>query len=57
MPDTMRGELADLLALEGGLTAWEIDFLDSINRAVEAGNRLSPKQEAVLHKIWDRLCG
>jgi len=57
MEDTTPGELDDLLALEGGLTAWEIDFVDSVNKAVEAGNNLSPKQQAVIHKIWDRLCG
>lgn len=46
--------LDELLERESGLTTWEIDFLDSLDKL--RGRSLSEKQLAVLDKIHNRLC-
>jgi len=50
------GEVADLLALDEGLTPWEVEFTESIDRRLSGGRDLSEKQIALVHKLWDRLC-
>ena len=47
-----EGELDDLQKVESGLTAWEIDFIDSMDRL--RGRSLSDRQIETLHKIWDK---
>jgi hypothetical protein len=42
----------DMLNLDDGLTPWEIEFLESIDRQLEAGRTLTAKQAATLEKIW-----
>lgn len=44
--------LDDLMQVESGLSAWEIDFLESIDGA----ERLTEKQALKLCQIHDRLC-
>ncbi len=53
----IQGELDDLLALEEGLSDWEIGFIDSINDRLERGDVLTERQTSKLHEIWDRHCG
>lgn len=54
----VRGEIDDLLAVESGLTDWEVGFIESVSRRVENGRLpLTDKQAATLHRIWDRVCG
>ena len=50
-----RGELDDLLGVEAGLTAWELDFLDSLDQ--QRGGTWTARQIGKVHRIWDRLCG
>jgi hypothetical protein len=36
------------------LTEWELDFVDSLRRQIEAGRRPSPKQIETLDATWER---
>ena len=45
--------LADLMALEEGLTAWEIEFIESVHAQEYA---LTERQIDVIYRIYDRLC-
>lgn len=36
------------------VSEWESDFLESVQRALDAGRGLSPKQDDCLLKIWLR---
>lgn len=47
--------LDELLAVEHGLTDWEIKFLDSLND--EWRGKMTTKQAEKLEKIWDRVLG
>lgn len=50
--DGWREDAEELLEEEGRLTAWEVDFLESI---LDSGRRsLSPRQQEVLDKIIDK---
>lgn len=40
--------------MEGGVTEWEMDFLDSILKQLRAGRALSQKQVDVLHRMSDK---
>lgn len=44
-------DVNDLLALDNGLSSWEIQFLDSVSKQLDAKRPLSSKQ----HSIIDRL--
>ena len=46
--------LDDLLALESGLSAWEMDFLDSL--AERDLDRLSDRQAEILEELWLDHC-
>jgi hypothetical protein len=48
-----RDHLADLLALDSGLTAWEVDFIDSVSKW---DGDLTPKQIKTIYKIYERRC-
>jgi hypothetical protein len=53
-----HGELDDLLALEEGLTDWEVDFLETLaTRFANAPMSITEGQVRKLHQIWDRRCG
>jgi len=49
-----RKKCREMLALEDGLSRWEIDFLESIDRQLETGRTLTPRQAEILDKIWQR---
>ncbi len=54
----VKGELDDLLALDKGLSDWEVEFIESIaTRFANAPMTITDKQVAKLHEIWDRRCG
>lgn len=47
-------ELIDLLNdIEAGLTGWELDFLESVTKQVDAGRSLSPRQREIAERIYD----
>jgi len=48
-----RAILDDLLSVDCGLTYWEVNFLDSVDKW--EGN-LTPKQIATIEKIYERRC-
>jgi hypothetical protein len=48
-----REVLQDLLALDEGLTNWEIDFIESVN---QWQSDLTPKQIETLDKIYEKRC-
>ncbi len=53
MDNDNRNILDELLAYDGGcLTAWEIDFIDSLNERRDFD--LSEKQADVLNRVWDK---
>jgi len=58
MPDLeiVEGELDDLIGLEEGLTDWEVEFLESVNRQFEIEGRVTQKQADKLHEIWVQRC-
>lgn len=59
MTITERNMLDRLLDLEEGLTEWECNFvsdLDKRDRARRSGIELSPKQSALLEKLWREKC-
>jgi hypothetical protein len=51
--DTERSDA--LCAIDGGLTAWEIDFVESITRQVEAGRCLSEKQRELADRLLEKF--
>jgi hypothetical protein len=52
-----RGELDDLLALDEGLTGWEVEFIESLSRRLaDAPLSLTDGQARKLHQIWEREC-
>lgn len=55
MTQEQRNDVRDLLNLEDGLSKWDIEFLDSLERTRwEDDKPLSPKQAACLQKIVTR---
>lgn len=54
---TWSGELDDLLALDGGLTDWELTFIDSARGRRDWDGCVTVKQAAKIAEIWDRECG
>lgn len=44
-------ELAALSSDEHKFTDWEVDFIDSVEKQIRAGNTLSPKQESIIAKL------
>ena len=41
------------------MSAWEVEFIDSLNRqwTRHEDMAISPKQRAVLERIWDKVFG
>jgi len=50
---TAVAHLADLMAMVRGLTAWEIEFIESVHAQ---DYPLTERQIDVIYKIYDRLC-
>lgn len=50
MTEHEQSLLDDLLALDSGLTAWEVEFIDNLDKNWR-GRDLTEKQEQVLHRI------
>jgi len=48
-----NAHLADLMALEEGLTVWEIEFIESVHAQ---DYPLTERQIDVIYKLYDRLC-
>lgn len=51
-PAVIRGEFDDLLAVESGLTDWELGFIEDISDTIEVGDNLTAAQRDKLHEIW-----
>lgn len=52
MTDQHELMIEELMRLDAGLSAWEIDFIESIDGA----DRLTDKQADKLREIYERLC-
>ena len=49
-----REHLSDLLALERGLTQWEVDFTDAVDK--RALDDLSQAQMEKIYEIYEKRC-
>lgn len=47
--------ISDCLTRDKKLTAWELDFVNSIATQFDAGKFLSDKQEDILERIWNKV--
>ncbi len=54
MSDDDLRMLDELLDVEDGLTAWEMDFIESLNG--RRGRELTESQADKLHQIFERVC-
>ena len=54
MNEDLLPKLDELLDAEDGLTAWEMDFLESLNK--QRGREFTEKQADKLTAIWERVC-
>lgn len=54
MNDDHLPMLDELLDLEDGLTAWEVEFLESLNR--QRGREFTEKQVSKLEAIYREKC-
>ena len=48
-----REHLCDLLALQRGLTQWELDFIDDMDRRALD---LTPAQREKIYEIYEQRC-
>lgn len=55
MDDRHQKMLDELQEAESGLTTWEMDFIDSLDKL--RGGTLTEKQADKLEQIWNRLLG
>ena len=51
-----EGEVADMLAIEAGLTIWEMDFIEAMHALVRNGGSSTARQTAKVRELWDRHC-
>ena len=51
---TILAELDDLLDIEDGLSTWEVDFIDDMNKKRADG--FTDKQAKKIDELWDRHC-
>ena len=51
------GELDDLLNVDHGLTPWEVEFIEDMDRKRERTKWFTPRQVEKIRKLWDRHCG
>lgn len=54
MSDEHRQQIEDCRKRDDRLSAWEADFLDSVENRLNERRELSEKQAAILDKIWDK---
>lgn len=52
--DEYRQQIVDCRKRERHISAWDADFLDSIERRLDDKRPLSPKQIETLDGIWER---
>ena len=50
------GELDDLLNLDHGLTTWEVDFVEDLEKWRERGKQFTEGQISMVRKVWNRRC-
>lgn len=55
MSDEQEARLDDLLDAESGLTGWELDFVDDLDRLRDRA--LTTAQADKLAQVWDRVIG
>ena len=54
--DTAHEMLQELLEVEGGMTPWEVSFIDDIDKRTRHNKTLSPKQIEMIKRIYtDRV--
>jgi len=53
--DEYERMLDDCMKRESKLTNWERDFTDSLDHRLAKGKTPTPKQCAVLDRIWERV--
>jgi len=50
-----NGVLDELLEVESGLTAWEMDFIESLDK--QRGRGFTEKQVEILNRIHEKVLG
>lgn len=55
-PEQMLTDIEESSTAQNGirLSAWEEEFIDSIEHQIAAGRTLTEKQQAALSRIWER---
>ena len=53
MSTEIRLMIDDLLLLESGLSGWEMDFIESLDKQYGDRGSLTEKQEEKLSQIWE----
>jgi len=53
----VKDELNDLLVLEEGLTDWEVEFIESVDKFMSEGGTPTKRQAFKVHELWDKKCG
>ena len=53
--DDDRERTSALCEIDGGLSAWELDFVESIAARAEAGAPLSDRQREIADRILERF--
>ena len=53
--DEYEQMLQDCIKRDAKLTDWERDFVESLDHRLAKGKTPTPKQCAVLDRIWDRV--
>lgn len=54
--EQLSGEVQDLLDVGDGLSAWEINFIESMSKKLEDNQWLSDKMIDKIREIWDEHC-
>ena len=54
---TWSAELDDLLALDEGLTDWEVNFVTSVDDMRRWRGYVTTRQAQTIAKVWDRRIG
>lgn len=55
MTDDQRIMLDELLEVDDGLSDWEVEFVEDLDR--HADRELTDKQESKLEQIWQKVFG
>ena len=55
--DEYRQQIADCRKRDRLLSAWDADFLDSIENRMNENRTLTPKQIEKLDEIWEKATG